>query len=156
MIMFEYRKSLKYTDFDTIYEQCSGPGGLQLAEFMAEKMMVKEESKLLDIGCNRGYPTCFLAKEYKVSAIGIDPWDDRETGKPMVEFVQKNAIDWEVDKSVTALKVGVPETYFASNTFDYIYSTDVLQMVRGLSGHSGPQGVPQGDLSYFKAWWSIW
>ena len=73
MKRFEYKKSSKYTDYDTIYAQCSGPGGLQLAEFMAEKMGIAPGKKLLDVGCNRGWQTCFLAKEYGVFAVGIDP-----------------------------------------------------------------------------------
>jgi hypothetical protein len=32
-----YPKASKYPDLDTIYTQCSGPGGLKLAEFMADK-----------------------------------------------------------------------------------------------------------------------
>ena len=82
---FQYPKSNQYTDYDSIYAQCSGPGGLQLAEFMAEKMGIKSGGKLLDVGCNRGFQTCFLAKEYGVFAVGIDPWDEREQGNPMVD-----------------------------------------------------------------------
>lgn len=66
---FRFQKSLKYTDYDAIYEQCSGPGGLQLAEFMAEKMRLSEGKKLLDVGANWGYQTCFLAKEYGIFAL---------------------------------------------------------------------------------------
>ena len=42
-------------------------------------MKLKRGATLLDIGCNRGVQSCFLAKEYGVRAIGLDPWDDRET-----------------------------------------------------------------------------
>ena len=56
MTKFQYQKSNKYIDLNTIYEQCSGPGGLQLAEFMAEKMKLTAGKKLLDIGTNRCYP----------------------------------------------------------------------------------------------------
>jgi hypothetical protein len=36
-----YPKADKYPHLETIYAQCSGPGGLKLAEFMAEKMGLK-------------------------------------------------------------------------------------------------------------------
>ena len=134
MSKFDYPKSKGYTDYDTIYEQCSGPGGLQLAEFMAEKMGVAAGSKLLDVGSNRGYQTCFLAKEYGVLAIGIDPWDDREQGNPMVEHLRDNSKKWGVEDSVLGIKVGVPDTNFASDSFDYVYSTTALEMVRVSQG----------------------
>lgn len=52
MAELKYEKSQKYTDYDTIYAQCSGPGGLQLAEFLAEKMGIVAHKKLLDVGSN--------------------------------------------------------------------------------------------------------
>ncbi|MFA5066037.1 MAG: class I SAM-dependent methyltransferase [Dehalococcoidia bacterium] len=134
---FHYNKSNKYTDYDTIYAQCSGPGGLQLAEFMAEKMNVVAGKILLDVGSNRGYQTCFLAKEYGIFAVGIDPWDDRMDGNPMVDHLQNNAKVWGVQDSILAIKVGVPDTYFASESFDYVYSTDALEMVRVSQGIDG-------------------
>jgi len=131
---FQYQKSCKYTDLDTIYAQCSGPGGLQLAEFIAEKMGLTAGKKLLDVGTNRGYQTCFLAKEYGVFAVGIDPWNDREQGNPMVDHLMQNAKDWGVEDAILAIKIGVPETNFADNSFDFIYSTTALEMFREISG----------------------
>lgn len=133
----DYTKSEKYTDLDTIYEQCSGPGGLRLSDFMAQKMGLQQGARLLDIGCNRGIQTCFLAKEYGVNAVGIDPWDDRVQGDSMVEHVRRNAEAWGVSELVLAQKVGVPETFFASCSFDFVYSTTALEMVRGLQGEQG-------------------
>lgn len=134
---FQYIKSNKYTDYDTIYEQCSGPGGLQLAEFMAEKMGLTPGQKLLDIGSNRGFQTCFLAKEYGVFAVGIDPWDDREQGNPMVDHLQANARQWNVENAVVGIKMGVPDTHFACYAFDAVYSTTALEMVRVSQGIQG-------------------
>ncbi|MBN2733260.1 MAG: class I SAM-dependent methyltransferase [Methanomicrobiaceae archaeon] len=137
MTNFQYKKSTKYTDYDTIYEQCSGPGGLQLAEFMAEKMGLLPGKKLLDVGSNRGWQTCFMAKEYGVFAVGIDPWDDRMEGNPMVEHMRKNSRLWGVEDLILGIKVGVPDTNFASESFDYVYSTTALEMVRVSQGIEG-------------------
>lgn len=137
MEKFNYKKSKKYTDLDTIYAQCSGPGGLRLAEFMAEKMGVSAGKKFLDIGTNRGWQTCFFAKEYGVFVVGIDPWDDREQGNPMVDHLRINAEKWQVSDSVVGLKIGVPDTHFADESFDYIYSTTALEMVRVSQGVEG-------------------
>lgn len=54
MNQFAYTKSIKYTDLSLIYSECSGPGGLQLTEFMAEKMQLSSGARLLDIGLERG------------------------------------------------------------------------------------------------------
>lgn len=131
---FVYIKSSKYTDLDLIYSECSGPGGLQLTEFMAEKMRLRAGARLLDIGIERGYQSCFLAREYNVLVIGIDPDDDRRDGIPHIEHLQRNARDWGVEDRVIGLKAGVPNTHFAANTFDFVHSTTTLEMVRGLFG----------------------
>lgn len=131
---FTYTKSCRYTDLELIYSECSGPGGLQLTEFMAEKMQLRAGARLLDIGIEHGYQTCFLASEYDVFVIGIDPDDDRVDGIPHIEHLQRNIREWEVADLVIGLKVGVPDTRFASDTFDYVYSTTTLEMVRGIFG----------------------
>lgn len=131
---FVYAKSSKYTDLRLIYAECSGPGGLQLTEFMAEKMRVRAGARLLDIGIERGYQSCFLAKEYGVLVIGIDPDDDRSDGVPHIEHLGRNARAWGVEERVIGSKAGVPDTRFAGNTFDFVYSTTTLEMVRGLFG----------------------
>ena len=137
MAAFQYKKASKYTDYDNIYEQCSGPGGLQLAEFMAEKMGLRSGTTVLDVGSNRGIQTCFLAKEFGVLAIGLDPWDDRKTGRPMIEHLRANAKIWGVENSVLGINLGVPDTHFASESFDFVYSTTALEMVRISQGVEG-------------------
>lgn len=129
-----YLKSRKYTDLKTIYQECSGPGGLQLAEYIAEKMKIKKDKKLIDIGFNRGFQTCFLAEEYGVDIVAIDPWDDLDTALPHSDYLMKNAADFGVEKKILPVKVGVPDSLMPSNYFDYAYSTTTLEMVRGYEG----------------------
>ncbi len=131
----EYKKSSKYNDLRFVYSQCSGPGGLQLAEFLAEKMNLIEHEYVLDIGMNRGLQTCFLAKEYGVNAIGIDPWDDRLTKKPHIDHLQENASLLNIAHKVLGMKTGVPNTDFADGSFRAIYSTTTFEMIRGLEGY---------------------
>ena len=131
---FAYPKSSRYTNLTAIYSECSGPGGLRLTEFMAEKMGLHPGARLLDIGIERGYQTCFLAKEYGVPVIGLDPDDDRADGLPHVEHLYRNARAWGVENQVIGLKLGVPETHFAADTFDFVHSTTTLEMVRGFLG----------------------
>jgi len=132
---YDDHKSAKYADLDTVYAQCSGPGGLKLAEFIADKLTLKSGNLLLDIGVNRGYQTCFLAREYGVFAVGVDPWNDRsDPGLPHVEFLMRNARSWGVQDRVLGIKVGVPDTGFADGSFDAAYSTTTFEMIRGFEG----------------------
>ncbi|MCB2187878.1 MAG: methyltransferase domain-containing protein [Deltaproteobacteria bacterium] len=132
-----YEKSAPYSDLGLIYAECSGPGGLQLAEFLARKMGLQPGGRLLDVGCNRGWQSCFLAKEFGVSLVALDPWLDRVSGEPMVEHLRKNAQKWGVEQAVLGLGLGVPDTRLASESFDYAYSTTALEMVRVMTGEAG-------------------
>jgi cyclopropane fatty-acyl-phospholipid synthase-like methyltransferase len=132
-----YPLSSKYQDLDQIYEQCSGPGGLKLAEFMAGKMGLFPGARLLDVGCNRGWQTCFLAKELKQNVVALDPWLDRVSGEPMVEHLRRNAEKWSVTRSVLGLRLGVPDTHLTSSSFDFAYSTTALEMLRFIDGEQG-------------------
>jgi cyclopropane fatty-acyl-phospholipid synthase-like methyltransferase len=130
-----YPKSDKYSnDLSIIYAECSGPGGLQLTEFMAEKMGLRQNARLLDIGIERGYQTCFLAREYGVRVIGLDPDDDRSDGLPHIEHLMRNAQTWRIEDQVMGLKLSVPDTRLSSNTFDFVHCTTTLEMVRGIHG----------------------
>jgi len=135
-----YPKAGKYPDLDTIYTQCSGPGGLKLAEFMAEKMGLAAGKHLLDVGTNRGYQSCFLAKVYGVFLVGIDPWLDRDGTKTHIDYLMDNARAWDVDDLILGVQVGVPDTRFAENSFDYVYSTTTLEMIRGIDGLESYRG----------------
>ena len=137
MIRFDYPKSSRYTDLDLNYREASGPGGLKLAEFMALKMGVQPGARMLDAGCNRGWQTCFLAKEFGLQVVGIDPWQDRISGRPMIEHLRENAEAWQVKNQVLALQAGLPDTGLASESFDYTYSTTALEMIRALKGEQG-------------------
>lgn len=132
--MNAYPKAEKYPDLDTVYIHCSGPGGLKLAEFIAGKLDLQPSTRLLDIGTNRGYQTCFLAKEYGAFVVGIDPWDDRTGDCPHIEYLTRNARSWGVEDRVLGVKVGVPDTKFADASFDAVYCTTTLEMIRGFEG----------------------
>ncbi|MDT0265110.1 methyltransferase domain-containing protein [Streptomyces sp. DSM 44915] len=136
-----HRRADAYPDLDHVYAQCSGPGGLRLAEHMAEAMGLRAGATLVDIGSNRGLQTCFLAREYQVTALALDPWEDREDGRPMVEHVIDNARSWGVADRVLALRAGVPETGCATGAFDFAYSTTALEMIRALEGRDGYQAA---------------
>ncbi len=134
----DYPKAAKYPDLDAVYAECSGPGGLKLAEFIADRLDLKPGTRLLDIGTNRGYQTCFLAKEYGAFVVGIDPWIDPWDAekRPMVEHVWRNVRAWSIQDQVVPIRVGVPDTGFADRFFDAAYSTTAFEMIRGIQGEA--------------------
>ncbi|MBN1343806.1 MAG: class I SAM-dependent methyltransferase [Phycisphaerae bacterium] len=133
---FEYEKSAKYADLETIYANCSGPGGLKLAELIAYKLGLRPGARLLDVGTNHGYQTCFLAREYGVFVVGIDPYvdPDDEEGLYSVEHLARNARSWGVEDRILPIRIGVPDTGLATDWFDAVYSTTALEMIRGFDG----------------------
>ena len=131
----DYTKSTKYTDIAFIYSQCAGPGGVKVTEFIADKMGLKQGGRLVDIGMYRGYQTCFLAKEYGVMAVGIDP-GGREWGehRPLIDHMMDNAAKLDVHHMVLGIETGVPDTKLPRDCFDYAYSTTTFEMLRGMWG----------------------
>ena len=135
---------------DIIYKECSGPGGLELVDFMAGKMKIKHGTKLFDAGANRGFPTCYLTKKYGTFTVAIDPWDDRTDLRPTVDYIMDNAYKWGVEDQLAAMKLGLPDTYFADRTFDYAYSTTTLEMIRNIKGEEGYLEALQEILRIMK------
>ena len=132
--MAKYPKAAKYPDLDAIYDQSSGPGALKLAEFIADKLELRPNSRIIDIGTNRGVQTCFLAKEYDAFVVGIDPLRDRHKDATHIDLLMRNAQDWGVQDRVLGVQVGVPDTRFAAESFDAAYSATTLEMIRGHEG----------------------
>lgn len=132
--MEKYTKAAKYPDLGAIYSQCSGPGGLKLAEFIADKLGLRQNRRVVDIGTNRGCQTCFLAKEYEVFVVGVDPWRDRHEDATHIDLLARNAQIWGVEDRIFGVEVGVPDTKFAEMSFDAAFSTTTLEMIRGMQG----------------------
>lgn len=61
---------------DDIYDSGDGmaPGGLILAEMLANKLSLMPGEKVLDLGCGRGQSSVFLASRYAVEVTSLDLW----------------------------------------------------------------------------------
>ena len=131
-------KAEKYPDLHDIYAQCSGPGALRMAEFVADKIGLQPGMRVLDIGIFRGVQTCFLAKEYECFLVAVDPWiDDFDPAgdhTPYVDHLRRNAERWGVADRVLGVQLGVPDLKFADQSFDAAYSTTAFEMIRGMQG----------------------
>ncbi len=130
-------KAAKYTDYYKDHNNSGGPGGLELAEFLAEKMSIQPDRKLIDIGFFRGYQTCFLAKEYGVDIVAIDPGGELFGIPYGIEPLMENARAYGVENRILGIKTGVPDTLLPCNYFDYAYTTTCLEMLRESQGAEG-------------------
>ena len=76
-------------------------------------MKIKSGKKLLDIGFNRGYQTCFLAKEYDLFlTIGIDPWNDRKDKRPHIEYLMEMQKNLKLRIEFWALRLEFQRLYY--------------------------------------------
>ena len=141
--MRDYPRAQKYPDLDQIYSQCSGPGALRTAEFVADAMGLRSDWRVVDIGMFRGGQTCFLAREYGCQMVGVDPgldnYDPNGDGQPYVEKLSRNAEAWGVADRVLGVQVGVPDLKFSDSSFDAAYSTTAFEMIRGFMGEAHVQ-----------------
>ena len=135
-----YSKTERYTKNENVennQDSHAGPGGLQLAEFLAGKMAIESGKKLIDVGFHRGYQTCFLAKEYGVNIVGIDPGGTIDGIDYGIEPLMENARKFGVEDKILGIGVGVPNTHLPNNYFDYAYVTTCLEMIREYHGFEG-------------------
>ena len=97
-------------------------------------MSVKAGKRLIDIGFYRGYQTCFLAKEYNLNIVAIDPGTTHAGRGFGIEYLMENAREFGIDDKIIGVKTGVPNTLLPSKCFDYANSTNCLEMIRGNEG----------------------
>ena len=133
----KYPKSENYVEYFADTYNIGGPGGLQVAEFLADKMSLKPGKKLIDIGFSQGFQTCFLAKEYGVDIVGIDPGGELSGIPYGIEPLMENARKLGVESKILGIKTSVPDTLLPCSYFDYAYTTNCLEMIRGGKGSGG-------------------
>jgi cyclopropane fatty-acyl-phospholipid synthase-like methyltransferase len=124
----KYPFASNYTNYYEIYAESGGPGGLEFTEFIAEKLNISPGMRLLDINTYRGYKSCFLAREFDVLVVGIEPMNSISYNQPSIEHLENNAEKWGVKNKVIGIKTGILDSRFANNTFDAVYSTTSLKM----------------------------
>ena len=132
-----YLKSKNYAHYFRDTYNIGGPGGLHVAEFLAEKMQLEVGKKLIDIGFCQGFQTYFLAKEYGVDIVGIDPGGELAGIPYGIEPLMENARKLGVENKIIGIKTSVPDTLLPCSYFDYAYTTNCLEMIRGSKGSDG-------------------
>lgn len=141
---------LRQLSRDDIYDDGNGmaPGGLILAEMLADELSINPGDKVLDLGCGRGQSSVFLASRYQVEVTSVDLWVGAEERK-------RRAADAGVDAAITALqgdvRRGLPiergtlDAIFCMQAF-HCFGTQswVLRYLTTLLKPGGRIGIAQG------------
>lgn len=61
---------------DEMYDdgEMMAPGGIYLAQIMAENLRLSSGQTVMDLGCGRGQTSAFLASRYGVNVVSVDLW----------------------------------------------------------------------------------
>jgi Methyltransferase domain. len=95
-----------------------GPNAMRLAEELASHLNIKENMRILDLGCGCGLSTLLLAKKYGASVFAADLWISPTENYE--RFKSMGIDDKAVPISADATK-GLP---FANRYFDLLFTVD--------------------------------
>jgi len=117
-LMFSERfpRSNKY-DPEFVAENQMGPNSLWLMEWLTEKIEIKENMKVLDLGCGRAMSSIFLAKEFGAAIYATDLWIDASEN-------QKRITEYGLENKIIPIKAEAHALPFAKNFFDVIVAVD--------------------------------
>ena len=111
-----FPKSNNYSS-EFVAENQMGPNSLWLMEWLTEKIEIKENMKVLDLGCGRAISSIFLAKEFGATVYATDLWID-------VSENQKRIVEFGLEDKIIPIKAEAHAVPFAKNFFDVIVAVD--------------------------------
>ena len=111
-----FPKSNKY-DPEFVAHNQMGPSALWLMEWLTEKIEIKENMKVLDLGCGRAMSSIYLAKEFGATVYATDLWIDASDN-------QKRIVEFGLEDKIIPIKAEAHSLPFAKNFFDVIVAVD--------------------------------
>ncbi|WRS26273.1 methyltransferase domain-containing protein [Oscillospiraceae bacterium MB08-C2-2] len=118
MYSFTNQFMLSDKNVDFLRSNMMGPNALRVAEEMASHLTIKEDMRILDLGCGCGLSTLLLAKKYGASVFAADLWISPTENYERFQSI--GIADRAVPISVDATK-GLP---FANGYFDLLFTVD--------------------------------
>jgi len=115
-ILKQFPKSAKY-NAEWLLKNNMGPCSVWLAEYLMEKMKLKPEMRVLDMGCGMGMSSIFLAKEYGVTVFANDLWISASDN-------YKRFVEMGVSDRVFPIHAEAHALPYAEEFFDAIISID--------------------------------
>ncbi|MEE9441331.1 MAG: methyltransferase domain-containing protein [candidate division Zixibacteria bacterium] len=97
-----------------------GPNAIWLTEILAERMNLKKDMRLLDLGCGRGMTSIFLAKTYQVNVCATDLWIN-------VDDIWSVVSEAGMEDGVFPIQAEAHNLPYAARYFESIISVDSYQ-----------------------------
>ncbi len=107
---------LENYSLDKIYEDNMGIGGLYFAAQMVRRLKIKDNLRILDLGCGKGASSIFLAKELNLNVYAVDLWI---TASELYNKIKKN----KMENKIIPLNLDITKPLpFPDEYFDIIFS----------------------------------
>jgi SAM-dependent methyltransferase len=107
-------------DPDWVMENQMGPNALWLAEWLSEKLELRPEMRVLDLGCGTAMTSIFLAREFNVQVWAADLWIDQDEN-------WRRVCEAGVSDRVFPIRLEAHALPFPREFFDAVVSVDSYQ-----------------------------
>ncbi|MBO0962777.1 class I SAM-dependent methyltransferase [Neobacillus sp. MM2021_6] len=116
---------------------------------MIEKLNIKENDLVLDVGCGRGFVLHSLAKQLSNGkVIGIDVWNTKDQSGNNPNVTLQNAEKEGIQERVEIINADARDLPFEANTFDVIASS---LAIHNISNKNGRQKAIEEMVRVLKA-----
>lgn len=117
----EFPRTEKY-DKEFIRSNMMGPNSMKILEELLDKVPLKSNMRVLDLGCGNGLTSIFLAKEYGVQVFALDLWISASDN-------YKRFQEAGVENLVIPIHADALDMPFANEYFDAVISVDAYHYV---------------------------
>ena len=117
----EFPRTEKY-DKEFIRSNMMGPNSMKILEELLDKIPLRSNMRVLDLGCGNGLTSIFLAKEYGVQVFALDLWISASDN-------YKRFQEAGVENLVIPIHADALDMPFANEYFDAVISVDAYHYV---------------------------
>lgn len=99
-----------------------GAGSYEMAFPLINALNLKPGMRVLEIGAGSGQVATILAKNWNVSVVTLEPWED-------LKAIQDFSIEQGVENLVLAMNVNAKQMPFPDNSFDVVFAIGSFFMI---------------------------
>ena len=112
-----------------------GPNSVRLLEEMLSDNLIKEEDRVLDLGCGKGLTSLFIAKETNAQVFATDLWISATEN-------YENFKKWSISDKVIPVHADANDLPYADEFFDVIVSIDSFHYFANQKGFFDEKVLP--------------